>query len=245
MQISLAPLPHTEIGLIFAMPTEANGVVDKMSNRRTIKGKKFRFHYGSFAGCGIAVVESGIGRANAAEAANVLYENFRPEKIILAGYSGSLSKACSRNAIIVPQRFVLKNDGKTIEIRNKFNEQPTSMTLLTSDEIVRTANDKHELNQNFGAEIVDMESYAVVEYCNEKGIPLAVIRIVFDEVDEDMSEEVTRIVDTDNSTSKMLGTLVGSLFRKPKLALELYKLKEHALIATDKLAKKIEEMIKQ
>jgi nucleoside phosphorylase len=122
--------------------------------------------------------------------------------------------------------------------------------LVTVDQPVETAAAKLLLGKESGGEIVDMETFSVAEVCcNWRGgvggdwdeaVFFSSVRIVLDVADEELPKEVKRIIHAQkNSTARMIGSTIGSFFKRPSVVFDLYNLKEHALQATDILAKYI------
>ena len=249
-------LGPVDVGMVFALSMEAGGVIDRMTERRTTKGNGFRFHTGLFEGRRVALVEAGIGREKAGAAAEALWNVFRPYRILTAGYAGGLSSSLKRYEVFVPRRFIRAADGSILEdILDVFSPEATascddandspSLTLVTCDRVVRTTAEKRKLHDTFCADLVDMETWAVVEFCARKEIPCLALRIVLDTADEELSKEVSRIADPNIGTARMLGSVVSALWRKPSSLLDLYQLKERALIATDRLADRIAELLQE
>jgi hypothetical protein len=98
------------------------------------------------------------------------------------------------------------------------------------------------------AVLVDMETFAVAEacinWCNEKGanriVQFQSIRIILDAAKDELPKEVKQIMQSyERGTARLLGTALGSFFKRPSVVYDLYSLKERALQATDILAKHI------
>lgn len=233
-----------DVGMVFAMPMEAAGVVDRLEQSRTFRGDGLRFHSGRFCGHHVAVVESGIGQEKALAAAERLIRVFRPDRLLSAGYAGGLRKLFQRNQLLIPSRLVRAADGEVIELPGCENvERPIS--LLTCDQAIKIPAEKRKLAERFEADVVDMETWAIAQLCTQQGIPFLTLRIVLDTATEELGREVQRVVDSGTSGNKVrvLGSVVGAMFRKPSSLIDLYQLKERALVATDKLSRGIERLL--
>lgn len=234
------------IGMVFALPMEAAGVVDRLDDARTTKANGLRYHTGRFCAYRVAIVEAGMGREKAVLATERLIDVFRPERLLSAGYAGGLTSAMKRERLIVPARLIRDSDEATITLPGRADGEE-AFTLLTTDRVVRTPAEKTELGKRFQADLVDMETYAIAEACARLDVPFLPLRVVLDTVDEEIAKDVQRIVDAGTGTggtARMLGSVFGALLKRPSSLLDLYQLKERALIATDRLAQGIERLLK-
>ncbi|MDR1485065.1 MAG: hypothetical protein LBT09_09605 [Planctomycetaceae bacterium] len=120
--------------------------------------------------------------------------------------------------------------------------------LVTVDRPVEMAAQKLLLGKESGAAVVDMETFAVAEVCanwkNENnsngGVRFEAVRIILDAADDELPKEVKKIMQSyERNTARLIGTAIGSFFRRPTVVLDLYSLKERALQAADILAKYI------
>jgi adenosylhomocysteine nucleosidase len=286
---------RVQYGFVFAMPMEAAGVVDLLESRETTKGNSRVFHRGILGKVSVAIVESGVGQKKAAEAAKVLFDVFCPDFILSAGYAGGLAPDLKPFTIVQPKLLLRQSDGMILNIANdkpqllpaagqslldqKAVAVRDSPMLVTTDKPVAKAEDKLLLGRATGAGLVDMETFAVAEFCrnyrasfynknndknddkkddiatdtketnqNEIGlfesISFSSIRIILDAADEELPKEIQQIMQSaEKSTARLAGTTISSIFRRPSLILDLYKLKEKALKATDLLAKYIKNLV--
>ena len=227
----------TDIGFVFALPMEAAGIVDRLADRQTTIGDGRKFHTGRLRQFRIAVVESGVGQEKAGRATDALIETFRPQRLVSAGYSGALSETLKRFAVRIPTAVVRESDGKRIDLQP---DADNAVILLTTDFVVATPKRKKSLGAKHQAALVDMETFAVAERSRDHGVPFLSIRIVLDTVGESLPKDVQRIMrSAERSTARLAGSVLGSLFSRPSALLDLYKLKERAIDATDRLAKRI------
>ncbi|MDJ0733370.1 MAG: phosphorylase [Nostocaceae cyanobacterium] len=59
---------------------------------------------------------------------------------------------------------------------------------LTSDRVICQAAQKRRLGEEFAADVVDMEGFAILEYFQQLGIGVAILRVVSDGCDDDLPE---------------------------------------------------------
>ena len=232
-----------DIGFVFALPMEAAGIVDRLTERKTTVGDGRKFHTGRLRKFRVAVVESGVGQEKAGRATEVLIDTFRPKRLISAGYSGALSSDLKRFAIRIPSAVIRESDGKRIELQPEADD---AVNLLTTDFVVATPKRKKSLGEQHRAALVDMETFAIAECCEEHGVPFLSVRIVLDTVNEALPKDVERIMKSaERSTARLAGSVLGSLFSRPSALIDLYTLKERAIDAADRLAKRIYKEVEQ
>ncbi|MCL2304474.1 MAG: hypothetical protein FWC43_03940 [Planctomycetaceae bacterium] len=221
-------------GIVFALGIEAGALLDRMTQTQTTRGNGFKYHQGVLGGNNYVLVESGVGCEKALQATDNLFSIFRPARILSAGFAGALDPQLARHEIFWPKRIISADDA--IDLLD--GKHPK--TLLTVDHVVDTCQEKRRVRESTGADLVDMESYAVARYCREKDIPFQSVRIVFDLADEELPKEIRRLASPRQSFARQFGTLAGAVFRRPSSVLDLYRLKERALVAADLLALEIE-----
>lgn len=235
--------PAIDIGFVFAMPMEAAGVVDLLKQKKTTKGDGRIFHTGLFGKFRVALVQSGVGQDKAGKAAEVMLDVFSPKRLVSAGYGGGLSKRLKRFAVCVPEIVIRESDGATLDLSDGVpqileSSNPDKLALLTTDFVAASPRQKSSLKQRTGAEVVDMETWAVADLCRRRGAPLLAVRIILDTAEEELPKDVRRILkDAEIGGARLVGSLLGSLFKRPSSMMDLFTLKQHALSATDRLAK--------
>ncbi|MDR2117165.1 MAG: 5'-methylthioadenosine/S-adenosylhomocysteine nucleosidase, partial [Planctomycetaceae bacterium] len=241
---------EVDLGFVFAMPMEAAGVTDILKKVQTTQGNGRTFHTGIFHGFRTAIVESGVGQANAGRAAEVLIDVFKPKRILSAGYAGGLAKRLKQFDVCFPEILLRESDGKKFYASNSVPEiidestclekQNRKLILLTTDFVAGSPKQKSMLYHKTGAELVDMETFAVAEVCRKHQIPLLAVRIILDTAEEQIPKDVQRILkNVEKGSARLAGSVIGSIFSRPSSMLDLFSLKQRALRATDRLAKQI------
>lgn len=239
---------EVDVGFVFAMPMEAAGIVDRLKESKTTKGDGRTFHAGRFDANRVVIVESGVGREKAGRAAEVLIDVFQPKRVVSAGYAGALSRRLERFATCFPELVVREFDGAALDLSGPIprtisaSSEPVQdrLVLLTTDFVVDTPEFKQALGRRTGAEIVDMETFAVAEVCGRLAVPFLAVRIVLDTAGEQLPDDIRRMMKSaERSRTRLVGSVLGSLFRRPSVLFDLYSLKERALAATDRLAERL------
>jgi hopanoid-associated phosphorylase len=83
-----------------------------------------------------------------------------------------------------------------------------------SDAMILTARDKARLHGQSGAALADMESHVAARFAAERGLPLAVVRVVSDAASTDLPRAVSAGMSADGSMN-LLGVL-GALAADPR-----------------------------
>jgi len=190
----------------------------------------------------IAVVLSGVGQKNAEDAANKLIDVFEPKAICSAGYAGGLSARLKRFNICVPEQVIRESDGETLDlsesIPRKISPMLGKLTLITVNDVVETTKQKRTLYERTGAEIVDMETFAVADVCRCHNVPFFSFRVVLDAVEDQIPKDIARVLESiDKGASRLSGTILGNIWSRPSVVLDLVALKKRAFIATERLAR--------
>ncbi len=232
--------PVCQVGIIFALPIEAGGLLDLVDRGVTLHGKGFVTRRGLLRGRHVTVVTSGAGRARARRATHALIEAHRPRWIISAGFAGGLSPELCRHDIVMADSLVDPTGGR---LSLDLAVDPATLSrsvhvgsLLTTEKVVRLPEEKRSLGERHGALAVDTETAAVAEVCRERHVPMLAIRILTDAVDEVLPADVQHLTDQ-TSRAARLGAALGTVWRRPASVKDLLALKETALVASDRLAK--------
>ena len=117
-----------------------------------------------------------------------------PDAAIVIGLCGSLSNTLSESAIVMYSSCLsAMNGGATCPCAPDLSEQVTALlngrnvactTVLgiTSPRVATNKGDKLQLAAT-GAQVVDMESYAILSAAHKLGIPTIIVRVVSDSLD--------------------------------------------------------------
>jgi adenosylhomocysteine nucleosidase len=239
-----------DVGLVFALGIESGGLEDLLEGAITVRANQCLVRQGGLKGRHVALVISGIGPDAAAQAAEVLLAGHRPQWVVSAGFSGALQPGLERNEIIVAES-VGDTAGRRIEVDLQrgpvaWREMPGARIgkLLSVDHILRRPEEKRPLGQAHGALAVDMESYAVAEVCARAGARFLAVRVVSDTVDELLPPDIERMARQKTSAGRFGAALAAALDR-PGAIKEMLKLRENALVASDRLAKFLARVIEK
>jgi len=248
-------LERADVGVVGATKRELVGILDKMGVPKTTKGgDSLTFYTGSWLGLRIAAVEAGVGAAQTRKGTEALIQAFRPLRVVSVGFATGLRPSLKSGALVVPGLFRRAN-GSTLdwgagddgELAADGSASPfgrwASGTLQSVARPVVEPSEKRKLGEETGAAICDRGTWPAAEVCAASDVPFLPLRVVLDACDESAPRDV-RAVDNSQSAARLLGAFFGAVSKRPGAAVDLYKAKERALVAADKLAAALETILK-
>jgi adenosylhomocysteine nucleosidase len=243
-------LPPCDVGLVFALENESGGLEDLLAEKVTLRGHGFVAVRGDLDGRRVVVIRSGAGREAAAEATAALIQGHEPKWVISSGFAGGLTPDLQRYDVVMADSLV-DLDGKRLDIDLKVDPAELARTpgvhvgrLLTADRVIRLPSEKRSLGQKHEALAVDLESFAVAEVCREHQVRFLAVKILSDSMLDELPPDVEQLA-RQKTTAARFGAAVGAVWRRPTSAKDMYRLRENALTATDRLAKFLASMIEQ
>lgn len=127
-----------------------------------------------------------------------------PSQVLMMGLCGSLSSQYAIGDVVLYQNCFNLNREKIL-IEPKLNrlicQKLNNVSLvsgLTSDRFVATIIEKQQLAQNFVANVVDMESFAYLQFLQQKAIVVSILRVVSDDLKHDLPNLESTIDETGN-----------------------------------------------
>ena len=196
------------IGIIVAMKEEKEPIKNLMKNVEVQEKYNLKFEKGQIENKNCILVESGVGKVNAARTTQVLIDEFGVDKIINVGAAGAITNSMNIGDILVAKHVVqhdfditafghkkgyISNVGDIIHcdkqllstfktiLKKDESEYNIKIGIVASGDIFCTEEKmKNKINTKFDADVVDMEcaSIAQVAYLDE--IPFISIRCISD-----------------------------------------------------------------
>jgi adenosylhomocysteine nucleosidase len=234
-----------EIAVIYALGIEAGPLVDQLKDAASTRRPNLVEHAGSLANRLAVIAEGGVGQKSAAAATREIIRAYEPKWVISAGFAGSLSSEVQRGHLLMANS-VINAAGEHLEIELRMQPQPRLHTgrLATVDSIIRTAEEKKSLGEKCHALACDMETFAVAQECARANTKFLSVRIISDGVDDELPKEVEQLLQEKNF-AKQAGRAIQALMKRPSAALDLWKLRDEAHKAADRLAKFLLQVIPQ
>ncbi len=239
-----------DVGLVFALPQESNRLVDRMRGVVTTHGAGFVAKSGRLGEKQIVVINSGAGREAAYRATDALITAHRPRLIISTGFAGGLHEDLNRGDFLFANE-VISAAGRRLTIELKLDQATGDPSrsihvgrLVTADRLVTTPAGKKALHVQLGAMAVDLETIAVADACRSFSTPLLAIRIISDAVDEALPRDIERLMNKPTRV-RQVGFALGTMFRRPSSAKDLWHLQQTASTLSERLAKLLIGVVEQ
>ena len=145
------------IALVFALDVESDGI------------------HPSLCSC---IWNLGVTGSRAASALDCRLDKIKPRAIIHAGFAGGLQSALNVGSIVIGENYSSPHILQFIQGTDGFHFG----SILTSNDIVETSDNKRALGIHTGSQCVDCESSHVFEVCKARGIPSIAVRSISDTV---------------------------------------------------------------
>jgi adenosylhomocysteine nucleosidase len=237
---------HADVGIVCALPIEMSTFLARCERVRKYAGSNFVFRGGKYDGIRIVVVESGTGQARARRATHALLDAHSPKWILSCGFAGALVPGIRVGDVVVADSIV-DAQGQILMIDVGFpadaNQGIHIGRLLTHDTIVRLVTEKQQLAARHSAIAVDMESLAVAQVCRERGARFLGIRVITDDLSNDLPVEVLSLMGPTGTTR--LGAAMAALFSRPSSVTDMWKLRKSAHFAARRLATFLDGVVVQ
>lgn len=238
------PSSAVDAALVFALEVEADAFERLVERRRDTRGARFTFSTGTVADRRIAWCVSGVGRAAAAEAARQLIAGHHPRLLITAGFAGGLDPQLRRGAAVQPGIAVASGSAARLRLATAESAASPPLAIVTVDDAAVTGEAKRTLAETTGAQLVDMETFAVAEVATAAGIRCAAVRVVSDDARETLPAEVALLAKP-QSRLRRLGAVVGAVSRRPRAVSDLWQLWERAVVDSRTLAQAVVDVIRE
>jgi adenosylhomocysteine nucleosidase len=109
--------------------------------------------------------------------------------------------------------------------------------------MVRRVDDKRKMAADLNAVAVDMESMAVAQVCRDTNTRFLAVRVISDDLSTDLPIEILSVV---GSTGSMrVGAALGSIWKRPGSVVDMWKLRENANAAANRLATFLDGVVTQ
>ncbi|QPJ66505.1 MAG: hypothetical protein G3M78_14300 [Candidatus Nitrohelix vancouverensis] len=224
----------------------------KIENRLSLDGSQA--WQGSWAGCDLVLLRTGVGKLQARRAFQALLENCDPSLFISIGYAGGaqtdlrpgdLFLAQSAQALCEGQElnFVQAQSVEGLKLSGDFRaaaEKAAQMCkvsthrgdLLSVEQIVYNPDSKQALGRLYDVSALDMETFYLASLCRERSLPFFSLRAISDAADEELLN-VSPILSEDGKVSYLkAGWFV---LKTPGVMKDLMQLRQRALGATENM----------
>lgn len=201
------------IGIIGAMAQEVEQLASLLEGRETRQHIGLTFHTGRLYGVEVVILQSGIGKVNAAIGTTLMLDTYQPEAIINTGSAGGFGKGLEIGDVVissevrhhdvdavvfgyehgqVPQMpAAYLPDARLVEVARDCVEQLSEVHVVegliaTGDVFMANPELVAKTRTRFPTMLAaEMEGAAIAQTCHLYGCPFVVIRALSDIADSD------------------------------------------------------------
>jgi adenosylhomocysteine nucleosidase len=243
-----APPRPIDLGVVFALASESGGLEDRLTDKLWIRGEAGQVCIGSAQERTLGLIVTGPGEKSARVGTEALILGHRPRWIVAAGFAGALSDHVQPFDIVIPDRL-LHTGGRSLQVGLTLEPGTPNAAglhvgpLVSVSELAHGQQQRQELARRHQALAVDLESFAVAEVCREYQVPMWVVKIITDGVDQQLPREIAYLMKPRKWTEK-LGAVTAAIWNRPASIKDMWRLNEIALRASDRLAEFLLSMVR-
>ena len=190
------------IGIIFAMEEELNAFKELVNIENEYEIFDLKFYEANINDIECILVESGVGKVNAARTTQILIDNMNVEYIFNVGVAGGISSSLNVGDIVIGEKLV-QHDFDITAFNHEKGYIPNVGTFIDSDEyLIKLAETclngakkgviasgdifcteswmSEKIYKKFQALCVEMEGASIAQVCFLSHIPFLVIRSISD-----------------------------------------------------------------
>lgn len=201
-----------KIGIIGAMESEVSALKDAMNTERVVTKAGMNFYEGTLQGAAAVVVQSGVGKVNAAMCVQILADLFQVTHVMNTGVAGSLNADLDIGDILVSVQAIQHDMDVTalgyepgripgFEKREFIADAEMADAVaaacrranpdvnivkgcvLSGDQFISSAEVKERLITQFHGDCAEMEGASIAQAAALNGIPFVIIRAISDKAD--------------------------------------------------------------
>jgi nucleoside phosphorylase len=216
------------IAFVFAMPLELEPLVRKSSLTETEIGG-VPVHAGAVDGREIVAIVTGMGTELATAGTRRLLDAVPVRWVLVVGITGALENDTPIGALVNPEIVVNSETGR------EFRPAPLALgtpsgKMWTTNGLTTDARDLTALIAD-GVVSLDMETAAIAELCEERGIPWSVFRVISDRAsDGSVDDEIFHLSNQDGTPN--VAAIECYIAEHPEQLAHLAEMAEHANLAT-------------
>ncbi len=229
-----------KIGIIAAMQEEMTEIKNIMINIKEKQIYELKFLEGNINNKECVLVQSGIGKVNAARTTQILIDNYNLEYVVNVGSAASINDKLDIGDIIIGKKLIqhdfditafghnkgyISNIGEYIESdtilvekiynsysNNKIENLNIKKGIIASGDIFCTSEKmKNKIKNKFKADAVEMEGAAIAQICYLDKIPFVVIRSISDSPNGNNAVTFEKFL---QKASKMCAKLLNTFISK-------------------------------
>lgn len=183
----------------------------------------------------IAILITGIGRANSERAVRAFAQGNTLRRVFTCGFAGGLNPQLKTGEVVFATSDTMLRTAL-------FDVQAKPAVFACVDRIATTVADKNELRKRTQADAVEMESQVIESLCANWKIPCATVRVISDPANEDLPLDFNALSNPDQRLN--FGKLAMTIAKSPAKIPALLRLQKQTSFAAEQLAAKLATVLK-
>jgi adenosylhomocysteine nucleosidase len=219
------------VAFVFAMPMEIKPLVRRLSLQKTTIGDG-RGYQGKLAdGRDVVAIVTGMGTKFATEGTERLLNAMAVDRVVVVGITGAVENDTAIGTLVLPETVVNAATGAEYTPAPLGDGKPSGK-MWTSDVLLTDLKVIADLRAQ-GVVSLDMETAAIAESCQRRGLPWSVFRVISDRAtDGSIDDEVFHLSNQDG-TLKPVAVLTYFLKHPLRIA-RLARLAKGATMAANR-----------
>lgn len=196
-----------KVGIIFPMKEEIDAIREYLTIKKEKTIYELNFIEGIINNVECVLVESGVGKVNAARTTQILIDNYKPDYIFNVGVAGGIDDSLNVGDIVIGNKLVqhdfditafdhekgyIPNTGVFIEADKKLVELAKSVikdtknssveigTIASGDIFCTETKMSEKIHNKFNALCVEMEGASIAQVCYLCKVPFLILRSISD-----------------------------------------------------------------
>lgn len=226
------PAGRGRLAFICAMPMELQPLTRKLSLHKTQIGG-VAVHAGSLGFQELVAIVTGMGPKLAAEHTSRLLDAVPVDRVIVVGITGAVENVTPIGTLVLPELVV--NGATGVEYRpTPLGQGVHRGKMWTTDRLITDPDVIAGLRAQ-GVVSLDMETAAIAEVCEQRGVPWTVFRVISDRAtDGSVDEEIFHLSNQDGTPNPR--AVVRYFLRHPARIPSMVRLAKGAKLATETAA---------
>jgi adenosylhomocysteine nucleosidase len=243
------------LGVVAAMPQEIKPLLRRVREYRKTREGGFNLYRFELKGVTVALIESGMGPAQAAQATRTLISLAAPPVILNFGFAGGVLPDLEVGDLVLAERVLWLERGVLTEVTGPGTPRGAALfescsspslcvkggVFITAATIMNKRDVAASLGGNVPRAVLEMETAAVLEAAAAHGVPVVALRGVSDAAGEELGFSLEEFCDDRLRLS--VPRVIGCLLRKPWIAPQLARLARNSRLTGERLAEGVERAL--
>lgn len=231
--------------IIASLKREIAPFIERHQFKSVYKSQNSEF-FGSDSQPSLILATSGIGKINAITATKTAIKQYSPELIISASFAGGVQQGYKTGDIVYCNLMLSSNSldfQKSHSFRSKMSNTNTSHNMhgcLTVNRVIHDKIIKRSIGDNFPVTVIDMEGFWVLGIADSEKIPIQLIRVIYDSVEDSLPKNIAGLIELSNPSWY---PVLKEVVKRPLIIPHLFKLYEKSGIASEALSETLEKLV--